>query len=362
MTPKQRVMAAVKHQTPDRIPLAVQEIENEHQFAAYMGIEDPKVPSNPDIGYYAPSYEMLGIDCFRLNLGYKADGGTSPDGESLNEWGAVAKKDYGAGHWYPLADASSIQDVEKYNWPNPDLFDYAYDARKAKRISERFAVRGPNWWPIICQVFDMVGMEQAMVKMISEPAVFEAMIEMVFQLTYECTEKLIIECGDDMPIVCCADDFASQMGMLISPSDWRRYLKPRYAKLFNLAKKHNKYVWFHSCGNIVEVLPDLIEIGMDVWETVQLHTLPITPKQLKMNYGKDITFFGAVNSQKLPFMTVQDVREETIRCIETLGEGGGYICSADHGIRADVPYDIIKMLFDTARNFRKAGYTLDTTV
>ncbi len=357
MTGKERILTAINHKIPDRIPLAVLEIENEHNFAAYMGVENPLPPVSPNIGYYAKSYEMLGIDCFRIDIAYNGVCGKRPTGEELNDWGAVAKKDYGIHHWYPLANASTVSDVENYNWPDPNMYDYSDAADRASRISDRFAVRSPHWWPILCRVFDMVGMEQTMFKMALEPLVFEAMVEKVFQITYDCTERLIKACGDNVHIVCGAEDFASQTGMIISPADWRRYLKPRYAKLFELAKKHNKYVWYHSCGNITEVLPDLIDIGMDVWETVQLHTLPVTPEKLKEQYGRHITFFGAVNSQKLPFMNPAEVREETIRCIEALGKDGGYICSADHGIRSDVPYDNIKVMFDTARNFRGNGYT-----
>ena len=131
MTPKQRIITAIKHQVPDRIPLAIQEIEDEHKFAAYVGIDNPTEPVCPDIGYYCRSYEMLGIDCFRLEMAYQEQPGTGPDGEGLNEWGAVAKRDYGTDHWYPLGDVGSIQQVENHNWPDPDKFDYAYAAEKA---------------------------------------------------------------------------------------------------------------------------------------------------------------------------------------------------------------------------------------
>lgn len=360
MKPKERIISAINHKVPDRIPLAIQEIEDEHIFAKYLGITDAAEPVHPDIGYYSESYEKLGIDCFRLEIGYDGDIPTGPGQEKLNEWGTVAKKDYGTDHWYPLAAAEDIQAIEQHPWPDPDMFDYEYAAQKARDKGKYYALRGPHWWPLLCRVFDLMGMESSMMKLALEPVIFEAVLDKVFEITYICTEKLIEACGDDMHIVCAGDDFADQKGMMLSPAIWRKYLKPRYQKLFELARKNNKYIWFHSCGNIYEVLPDLIDIGMDVWETVQLHTLPITPEKLKREFGNHITFFGAVNSQKLPFMDKNQVREETIKCIEALGENGGYICSADHGIRNDVPFENIKQLFDTARNFRTQGYTLET--
>jgi len=79
---------------------------------------------------------------------------------------------------------------------------------------------------------------------------------------------------------------------MFSPELWRKYFKSGFKKIFDAGKKHSKKIWFHSCGNILDVLPDLIDIGIDVWETVQLHTLPIDAKTLKREFGKEITFSG----------------------------------------------------------------------
>ena len=103
-----------------------------------------------------------------------------------------------------------------------------------------------------------------------------------------------------------------------------------------------------SCGNITQVLPDLIDIGMDVWETVQLHTLPMSPKQLKREYGRHITFFGGINTQRLPFATPEEVRSEVLECIKILGRDSGYICGPDHHIKPDVSLENTVALFDAA--------------
>lgn len=116
----------------------------------------------------------------------------------------------------------------------------------------------------------------------------------------------------------------------------------------------------HSVPDRIPVDAICIEdcnIGMDVWETVQLHALPMPPAELKRQYGKHITFFGGVNTQNLPFATPQQVADEVNRCIDLLGEGGGYICGPDHHIKPDVPAANVVALFDTARTFAKTGYT-----
>jgi uroporphyrinogen decarboxylase len=147
--------------------------------------------------------------------------------------------------------------------------------------------------------------------------------------------------------------------MMFSPELWRRFFKPRYARLFEAAKSAGKYVWFHSCGDITAILPDLLDIGMDIWETVQLHTLPIPPERLKGDFGRRLTFFGGVNTQRLPFMTPTEVTAEVERCVRLLGKGGGYIRGPDHHVKPDVSPDNTVALFRAAREFREPEYTQD---
>jgi uroporphyrinogen decarboxylase len=149
---------------------------------------------------------------------------------------------------------------------------------------------------------------------------------------------------------------------MMNPRLWRKLLKPYYEKLFAIGKRRGLPIWFHSCGDVTAVLPDLIEIGMDVWETVELHTLPISASRLKQEYGNDIAFFGGVNTQALPFKTPNEVADEVRRCIDSLGQGGGYICGPDHHIKPDVSAANAIALFEAARSYAQPGYTLQTNL
>ncbi len=202
-----------------------------------------------------------------------------------------------------------------------------------------------------------MGIEEALCKMLAEPVVFEACVEQVLRFSIGYVERFVQTTGDKLDILYLADDFATQRGLMMNPALWRKLLKPRYERLFAIGKRLGLPIWFHSCGDITAVLPDLIEIGMDVWETVQLQTLPITPAELKRRYGRDVAFFGGVNTQSLPFANPGAVADEVRRSIEALAEGGGYICGPDHHIKPDVPAANVLALFETARQFRKAGYT-----
>jgi uroporphyrinogen decarboxylase len=340
VTHKERQLAAIRHEETDRISVDAICIENLSEIAKYLGMSDD---GNAVL-------DRLGIDGRIVSVWqqYLGELPIAADGTRLTEWGTETEEDYGTNHHYPLANASSVADVDNYNWPNPALYDFADAARLAEEFSKKYAVRGPCWKPLFCRVCEMMGMEEAMVKMAVEPAVFEAAIEQVFQYVYSYSKSMLDTCGDTLDIYSIGDDFATQRGMLISPEQWRKFLKPRYAALFAMAKERGKPIWFHSCGDVTAVLPDLIDIGVDVWETVQLHTLPMRPEELKREYGSHLTFFGGVNTQRLPFISPPEVREETLHCIKVLGKGGGYICGPDHHIKPDVPPANTLALFDTA--------------
>jgi len=345
MTGRERELAAIRHETPDRIPTDVICIENGPAIAALLGIEEAAVA------------DRLGIDGRIVSAGYTGELRTAPDGTVCNEWGTLDTGDYGTAHWYPLGPATTVREVEAYAWPSADRYDYEAAAAVAQAWGTEYAVRGPYWRPLFCRVCDLFGMEEALAKLALEPAVFEAALEVAGEQTADFCARLLAACGEAMPILCLGDDFATQRGLMISPEQWRRLLKPRYAKLFAVGRRAGKAVWFHSCGDITAVLPDLVDIGMEVWETVQLHALPLSPEELQREYGRHLAFFGGVNTQRLPFVAPEAVRVEVRRRIEVLGEGGGYICGPDHHLKPDVPAENAVALFDEARAFRRAGYT-----
>lgn len=371
MNSRERELAAIRHQIPDRIPVDAIAIEIQPELAQFMSVgedavmealgTDGRVILAPYAGLPGETLnyadELLRRpECVYLapHLGYMPKPSTDV---TYTEWGTPNTGDYGTARPYPLAKATTLAEIERYNWPPAARYDYAWAGKMAREFCGSYAIRGPYWKPLFCQVCDMFGMEDAMVRMLTEPILFEAALEQVFNHTYEYCRRFVEACGDALHIFYLGDDFATQRGMMISPKCWRQFLKPRYARLFELGKRAGKFVWFHACGDITAVLPDLIDIGMDVWETVQLHTLPLSAVELKHEYGKHITFFGAISTQRLPFNSPDGVRAEVVRVIEALGKGGGYICGPDHHIKPDVSPANAVALFAAARSFRREGYT-----
>ncbi len=339
MNPRERETAVIMHRIPDRIPVDCMALE---VGGKDMG-DDPLL--------------TLGIDGRIISPYYKGPLSAAEEETHFTEWQTPAAHHYGTKRYYPLTGISTVAEIEKFCWPDPLLYDYKTAAEAAAGVGKYYAARGPAWNPLFCRICDLFGMEEAMVKMVSEPAVFESALERVFAITAELCERFLNACGSSLTCLYLGDDFATQRGLMFSAGMWRKFLKCRYRRIFDIGKKHGKFIWFHSCGDITAVLPDMIDIGLDVWETVQIHTLPLTPVRLKKEYGKYLTFFGGISTQSLPFLTVEEVRKEVVRTIEQLGEDGGYICGPDHHVKPDVPLQNVITLFKTARSFRKQGFT-----
>jgi uroporphyrinogen decarboxylase len=236
-------------------------------------------------------------------------------------------------------------------------------ADKARRIDTKYGILEPGktieectesgpWIPVICTLFDLFGMEETLVNFHLKPKIMQAAVQKIEDFLLDFTNRMCRAARGSAEIAYFGDDFSTQRGILLSPEHWRRFLLPTYKRLFAAAKSNGMKVWFHSCGTFRAVLGDLVDAGMDVWETVQTHLPGNEPEALKREYGRHLTFFGAISTQvTLPHGTEEDVRSEVRARIEVLGKGGGYICGSDHGIMPDVPAANVLALIDEARRF-----------
>ena len=145
------------------------------------------------------------------------------------------------------------------------------------------------------------------------------------------------------------DDYGMQSGLLMSPSMWQKYIKPSLAKLFSAVKERNKFVFLHSCGDISLILDDLVEIGLDVYQTLQPEVYDL--KEIKKRYGKKLSFWGGISTQQaLPFLTPEELSENIKEISAIMGENGGYIAAPTHQIPADVPVENVYALAEILKN------------
>jgi uroporphyrinogen decarboxylase len=359
---RERILKAIEHTQPQITPVNLGGIYGLDRWLKRFGVctqVELRDKLGLDIEYARPVYVGQKAGSNSGIFGTPVEGVFGSDGSGYSA----------ARGGFPLADAKATSDVETFTWPDPNDFDYdvlrtllkKIPDYKAKRIdikygiaqegksNEESAESGP-WIPLICTLFDLFGFEETLVMMSLQPRVIEAAVSKIEEFTLEFTRRSLDTTKGMADIVFYGDDFSTQKGLMISPEKWRRFLKPTYSKIFDLIHSYGLKVWFHSCGTFRPVLPDLIECGMDVWETVQAHLKGNEPEILKQEFGNDITFYGAINTQAtLPRGTTDAVRAEVRERIDVLGKDGGYICGSDHGIMPDVPIENVLAMIDEAR-------------
>jgi uroporphyrinogen decarboxylase len=335
---RERVLAAAGHTRPDRTPVSCGRIDDMDHWRERFSVADEEELRT-----------LFGLDTRKTS--YSGIFRTAP---GLTIWGS--SDDWESGYnvrpgGFPLEAVETTAGVERHRWPDPGDVDYAELRRRQAGIDARYAsILSLGFQPPFCTLLDLFGMEQAMVMMHQEPRVIEAALAHIEAFLLPEMALAMEACAGLAQFFWCGDDFSTQRGMMLSPDSWRRFLKPIYRKMFDLVTSHGLSVWFHSCGTFRPVLPDLVDMGMGVWETVQVHLEGNDPAELKREFGSRITFFGAVSCQHtLPFGTPDDVRREVRERARVLGRGGGYICGPDHSIQKNMPAENIAALFDEAR-------------
>lgn len=359
MDGKQRVLTALDNQEPDRVPLdfwADKIIIT--RLMQYLKLTD---------------YEQL-LHHFQIDTRYVQgttykgpELATGPDGTWQDIWGVMRKpvlldeSDPSKGiiqHVvvHPLAGAETVKDVENHTWPSTDWYEYTIEAETAGL--EPYAVvcgadrlnRTAQFKPAMY----LRGIEKLLLDMAINPKIVEVMVERLVTYYLEYNEKIFRRAKGNIDIFYMGDDFGIQKGMFISKQMWRHFFKPGFKKFIDQAHSHGIKVMHHTCGSVVDLIPEFIECGLDILQSLQPLARGMDFKRIKMEYGKYISFQGGIDIQDtMPFGTVTRVKEEVKRTIETLGPGGGYILCTSHNLQPDTPIDNILAMYETAREVGK---------
>ena len=202
----------------------------------------------------------------------------------------------------------------------------------------------------------MRGFENYFCDMIANRPFAEALLDIICEIKMKYWGRALELLGENVMIVSEADDLASQDRCLVSPKLYRDLIKPRHTRLFSFIKKQARVpvkIFYHSCGAVSELIPDLIEAGIDILNPVQVSAAGMDTKELKRRFGRDITFYGGgVDTQQvLPRGTPQEVRDEVHRRIDDLAPGGGFIFNTVHNIQADVPPENIVAMWEALQEY-----------
>jgi uroporphyrinogen decarboxylase len=344
MTPRERVLTAIDRQAPDRTPA---DYKAEPEVNRYM-MEHLKLSSYEDL------LRRLEVDVRRLEPRYV---GPPPrqfdDGVFEDYWGIRSKHlkaDHGSYDMHvhtPVWDAQSVEDLAKHNWPWPDIFDYSPMREQCARY-EGYAVvyEGADLFTRPCILRNM---ENVMLDMIDRPEMVHYLIDKFTSFYCEDITRALEATNRGFDIYCEWSDFGTQRGLLISIPLFRQFLAPYLKRMIDLCRSAGVRFMLHSCGAIRPLIPDLIGLGVDMLDPIQVAAEGMVPAELKREFGSQLAFHGGVCTQRtLPFGTPEDVRAAVLDRIATLGAGGGYVLASSHDISADTPPANIVAMYDPA--------------
>jgi uroporphyrinogen decarboxylase len=386
MNGRQRLLTALDHREPDRVPfdLGSTQVTGIHTVA-YRGLRDrlglrPATPTICDHvqGLALPDDDILdylGADVrglFPLNshndrVQERIRREPKGDGEEVeafvDEWGITYHRPYPGGLYFsairhPLGGDISAVDVSNYPWPDtghPRRIVGLHDHAVAYRAQGRAVMlKG-----VLAGIFEMAqrvrGMAPLMMDMADDEALAGALLDKMVELKLKFWEMALQRLRDLVDVISEADDYGTQVSQLISPRMFRRLIKPRLAVLFGRMKElaPDARLFFHSCGNVRPLLPDFIELGVDILNPVHVHAAGMNPIELKRDFGRDIVFWGGgVDTQDvLPHGRPAEVRDDVRRNIDALAPGGGYVFNTVHNIQAGVPPENVVAMWQALREY-----------
>jgi uroporphyrinogen decarboxylase len=259
--------------------------------------------------------------------------------------------------YFPLADARTPSDIEKRGWPLISQEEVQFLKQQAERWRRETdkAILGAFGGNILeSGQFDF-GWGEFMVRLCADRKLIEYYLDRLVEWHLENLELYLSAVRDAIDIVQMGDDLGTQQGLQLSPEMYRQLIKPRHRKVYDYVHEHSDVkVFLHSCGSIVEIIPDLIEIGVDILNPVQTTARGMEPETLKRRFGKEITFWGGGcdTQHVLPFGTVEDVKRDVEERLRIFAEGSGYVFTQIHNIQADIEPEKVVAMYETAKTFR----------
>jgi uroporphyrinogen decarboxylase len=372
MTHRERVLRALNHQEPDRTPLDLGStrstsivVEAYENLNRYLGIQAETRIFSKWLHIAHPNEEMLrrfDIDTRSLSQGNPDQWRdiSFADGSYQDEWGVVRSKPKDSLYYdltmAPFQGEPTMAGLEKFSWPDShDPGRCRGLAEEAKRLhgDTDYAIVLNMPGGIVHQSQFMRGFEGWFTDLILNPSFFSALLEKICDLWIEMARDEFDAARDNFDLCFYGDDMAFQNGPMMSMDLYRKMIKPHHKRLFSYIKSRTPAkILYHTCGSVVHLIPDLIELGVDVLNPVQVSAKGMDTRKLKAEFGKDISFWGAIDTQKvLPFGTPEDVAAEVRQRIDDLGPGGGYVLCAVHNIQADVRPENICAMYDTSREY-----------
>jgi uroporphyrinogen decarboxylase len=380
-TPRQRVLDAINHREPDRVPFALGcSLETAITHQAYdrwiemLGLKEEPDDTLPNLFVDGAGFKQIPENILQsLNVdtrGFLLQQPSDPPPEIRQEgstlifvddwgitWGQPETSLYMDPIGHPLQGDLSDEMLDNYKCPDPHQ-----EGRFAGIVEEATRLRGTGAAVIMSAyglgqwdyIHMLCGMEQSLMDLVLKPREMERLLGMIHEVEMGYWEKALEIVGDHIDIVMHSDDMGMQNSPMMSPDMYRRFLKPLHRELISMVKKKAggevKFL-LHSCGSVRALIPDFIDAGVDILNPIQVSAAGMDTAELKREFGKDLSFCGGgVDTQEiLPRGTPEQVRDEVKRRIDDLAPGGGFIFAAVHNIQPDVPPENLQAMYEALR-------------
>ena len=378
-TARQRVLDAINHREPDRIPFALGcSLETAITHQAYdhwielLGLKEEPDGTLPNLFVDGAGFKQIPENILRQlkvdTRGFLLQQPSDPPPEIRQEgstlvfvddwgitWGQPETSLYMDPIGHPLKGELTTERVDSYKCPDPlQEGRFAGIASEAKRLRETgcaviMSAYGLGQWDYTHM---LCGMEQALMDLVLKPDEMEKLLRRIHEVQMQYWEKALEVVGENIDITMHSDDLGVQTGPMMSPDMYRRFVKPLHAELISMIKKKAKgevKFLLHSCGSVRSLIPDFIEVGVDILNPVQVSAANMDTRELKKEFGKDLCFCGGgIDTQEiLPRATPLQVRDEVKRRLDDLAPGGGYVFAAVHNIQADVPSENLQAMYES---------------
>jgi len=374
MTGRERVLTALAHREPDRVPIdfgstwiTTITIPAYERLKSHFALESETILMERMQQVCMVDeriLEILDVDTRGVFYG--------PPELERNQWVELSDDRYRdcwgitwhkppTSYYYDMVKPAlggeiTLSDVINHPWPDPHDPGYTRGLRdRVKKQRENTGcalVLNISVWFVQCSQF-IRGFEDWFIDMVAQPRLMEALFDLLADIMVATVGDVLAEVGNLVDVVSVSDDVGTQDRTVVSPEMYRRLIKPRQAKAFAYIHECTEApLMYHTCGSVYEIMEDLIEIGVDALNPVQTTAAKMEPQRLKEEFGDRISFWGGIDSHRvLPWGTKEEVKEEVNKVIHTLGPGGGYILNSVHNIQPNVSIENLFAMFEAAREY-----------
>jgi uroporphyrinogen decarboxylase len=343
MTSKERVLLAVAHKETDRAAA---------DYGAHQEVTD-RLMTHLGLHSREELLQYLGVDLRGVGFSYDQPNRRDGEGERMTVWGVryqPGEEATPAQYIEPFHEDTTPDDVYAHPWPSPEALDYSGIPAQFSGYADDYAFVGGTWSPFFHEVGWLIGQERFFIWMSTKPEVIDAIIDNMVSYEVEVTRRFLEGCADKLDVVSVGNDFGSQRALVISPQMWLRFMRRPLKRFFDLAHDFGCKTLLHSCGSVRDIIPYLIEDGLDVLDPIQVRAAGMDLPGLVRDFGNRLCFHGGVDTQcTLPFGSPEEVRQQVRSYRELTRKGGGYIMTGSQELIEDIPTENILAMYEENR-------------